>query len=225
MTLRAVRLLSILLPNLTSLTLYAPCTRVLPPPRRYDSYLTLLLTLSLSSLIPLTTIFIEEYHSTPETQTDEAYNHPEDIEHFASHEKIEIQEAEREAKFQGISVEEALAQHEPPPEDPNAPAPESSSNESSNVVAAGGDVAQEPVAASKKIQVQREPSPDEVDPAIRFREAKAESEKHGEWGSGDSGYKFPSSPSEKMRYVLLLWRRHLVEIGYSMLTASWLPLV
>ncbi|EIM92397.1 uncharacterized protein STEHIDRAFT_164684 [Stereum hirsutum FP-91666 SS1] len=142
----------------------------------------------------------EEYHSTPETQTDEAYNHPEDIEHFASHEKIEIQEAEREAKFQGISVEEALAQHEPPPEDPNAPAPESITNDSANVVAEGGDVAQEPVAAaSKKIQVQREPSPDEVDPAIRFREAKAESEKHGEWGSGDSGYKFPSSPSEKMR--------------------------
>lgn len=159
-------------------------------------------TFSLSSLILTTTISTEEYHSTPETQTDEAYNHPEDIEHFASHEKIEIQEAEREAKFQGISVEEALAQHEPPPEDPNAPAPESSTtNDSSNVVAEGGDVAQEPVAASKKIQVQREPSPGDVDPAIRFREAKAESEKHGEWGSGDSGYKFPSSPSEKMRYV------------------------
>lgn len=73
-------------------------------------------------------------------------------------------------------------------------------------MAEGGDVAQEPVAASKKIQVQREPSPDNADPAVRFREAKAESEKHGEWGSGESGYKFPSSPSEKMRYVSLLWR-------------------
>ena len=52
------------------------------------------------------------YHSTPETQTDESYNHPEDIEHFAQHEQIEREEAEREAKFQGISVEEALAQHE-----------------------------------------------------------------------------------------------------------------
>lgn len=155
------------------------------------------------SHIFIITIATEEYHSTPETQTDEAYNHPEDIEHFASHEKIEVQEAVREAKFQGISVEEALAQHEPPPEDPNAPVPESStSNDSSNVVAEGGDVAQEPVAApGKKVQVQRQPSPDSVDPAIRFREAKAESEKHGEWGSGDSGYQFPGSPSEKMRYV------------------------
>lgn len=55
----------------------------------------------------------EEFHSTPETQTDEAYNHPEDIEHFAHHEEIEHQEAEREARFQGITVDEALAQHEP----------------------------------------------------------------------------------------------------------------
>ncbi|KAF7794332.1 hypothetical protein EIP86_005466 [Pleurotus ostreatoroseus] len=55
----------------------------------------------------------EEFHSTPETQTDESYNHPEDIEHFAHHEEIERQEAEREARFQGISVEEAMAQHEP----------------------------------------------------------------------------------------------------------------
>lgn len=26
----------------------------------------------------------ELYHSTPETQTDESYNHPEDLEHFRS---------------------------------------------------------------------------------------------------------------------------------------------
>ncbi|KAF5383366.1 hypothetical protein D9757_008408 [Collybiopsis confluens] len=54
----------------------------------------------------------EEFHSTPETQTDESYNHPEDIEHFAMHEQIERKEAEKEAKYQGISVDEALAQHE-----------------------------------------------------------------------------------------------------------------
>ncbi|KAH8998777.1 hypothetical protein EDB86DRAFT_761244 [Lactarius hatsudake] len=56
----------------------------------------------------------EQFHNTPETQTDESYNHPEDIEHFAQHEAIERKEAEREAKFQGITVEEALAQHEEP---------------------------------------------------------------------------------------------------------------
>ena len=56
---------------------------------------------------------IEQFHSTPETQTDESYNHPEDIEHFAHHEAIEREEARREAKYQGITVEEALAQHDP----------------------------------------------------------------------------------------------------------------
>lgn len=55
----------------------------------------------------------EQFHSTPETQTDESYNHPEDLEHFAHHEHIEHEEAEREAKYQGITVDEALAQHEP----------------------------------------------------------------------------------------------------------------
>ena len=55
----------------------------------------------------------EQFHSTPETQTDESYNHAEDLEHFAHHERIEREEAEREAKYQGITVDEALAQHEP----------------------------------------------------------------------------------------------------------------
>jgi hypothetical protein len=35
------------------------------------------------------------------------------LEHFAHHEAIEREEARREAKFQGITVEEALAQHDP----------------------------------------------------------------------------------------------------------------
>ncbi|KZV67601.1 hypothetical protein PENSPDRAFT_583690 [Peniophora sp. CONT] len=48
----------------------------------------------------------EEYHNTAETQTDESYVHAEEI------------EAEREAKFQGISVEEALAQHDPEKQPP-----------------------------------------------------------------------------------------------------------
>ena len=56
----------------------------------------------------------EQYHSTPETQTDESYTHPEDIEHFAHHEEIERQEAEREARFQGISVEEGWLTSELP---------------------------------------------------------------------------------------------------------------
>ncbi|KAN0063533.1 hypothetical protein ACQY0O_003980 [Thecaphora frezii] len=49
----------------------------------------------------------EIYHSTPETQTDEAYNHKEDIEHFAKHEKIEEEEERRERKAEGLpTIEE-----------------------------------------------------------------------------------------------------------------------
>ena len=63
--------------------------------------------------LTLLTPTAEQFHSTPETQTDESYNHPEDIEHFAHHEAIEREEARREAMYQGITVEEAIAQHEP----------------------------------------------------------------------------------------------------------------
>ena len=49
----------------------------------------------------------EIYHNTPETQTDSSYNHPEDIEHFAKHEKIEQEEEQRERKAEGLpSIEE-----------------------------------------------------------------------------------------------------------------------
>ncbi|KAI0271468.1 hypothetical protein BC834DRAFT_859799 [Gloeopeniophorella convolvens] len=121
----------------------------------------------------------EQFHSTPETQTDESYNHPEDLEHFAQHEAIELKEAEKEAEFQGISVEEALAQHD---EQPPAAAEQPGTSD--------------PDAPRK---YERPVPPEQQDPAVRFRQAKAESEAHGEWGSGESGYKPPKSPSEKMR--------------------------
>ncbi|GAA5973752.1 hypothetical protein JCM21900_006545 [Sporobolomyces salmonicolor] len=43
----------------------------------------------------------EKYHNTPETQREEDYIHPEDIEHFMSHEQIEAEEEERVAVFTG----------------------------------------------------------------------------------------------------------------------------
>lgn len=82
-------------------------SRILFASRRYDRPRT-------AFRIHLTPApIVEQFHATPETQTDESYNHPEDLEHFAHHESIEREEARREAKFQGITVEEALAQHDP----------------------------------------------------------------------------------------------------------------
>ena len=114
----------------------------------------------------------EQYHSTPETQTDESYNHPEDVEHFAHHETIEILEAEREAKYQGITVEEALRAHEEP-----AAIPES--------------------AARPKITR----GVPKQDPAVKYKDIDKETENQSEWGTGEQGYKQPKTPGEKMRLV------------------------
>ncbi|KAN0121620.1 hypothetical protein V8E52_003516 [Russula decolorans] len=127
----------------------------------------------------------EQYHSTPETQDASAYVHPEDIEHFSHHEFIEREEAEREAVFQGISVEEAVAQHtEPPP-----------ASDDQHPPAEGAKVDEQEV--PKKFE--RLPRPEEQDPALRFSRAKSESEAHGDWGSGEAGYKPPTTPGERMR--------------------------
>ncbi|KAG8219397.1 isoprenoid synthase domain-containing protein [Butyriboletus roseoflavus] len=112
----------------------------------------------------------EQFHSTPETQTDEAYNHPEDMEHFGHHENIEILEAEREAKFQGITVEEALRSHEEHPAKPeSAPRPK----------------------ITRGVPKQ--------DPAVKYKDIEKETENQSEWGAGDQGYKQPKSPVERMR--------------------------
>lgn len=117
--------------------------------------------------------WIEEFHSTPDTQTDESYNHPEDVEHFAAHEDIEQKEAEREAEYQGISVDEAIKQHE--------------------------DAEKEAAERAMKPKPTRVPSPQQAEPAVKFGEARKEGEEHGEWGSGDAGYKIPQTPGERLR--------------------------
>ena len=53
----------------------------------------------------------ELYHSTPETQTDEAYNHPEDDEHFANHEHIEAEEERRERGAQAADLAAVVLVH------------------------------------------------------------------------------------------------------------------
>ncbi|THH03834.1 hypothetical protein EW145_g5967 [Phellinidium pouzarii] len=129
----------------------------------------------------------EEFHSTPETQTDESYNHPEDLEHFAAHEDIERQEILKEAEFQGISVEEALAAHEEAEAPPSPPADNSS------------EETQEQVQEPPKPKITRQTPPEKLDPSVRYGSAGEESKEHGEWGAGDKGYKVPSTPGERMR--------------------------
>jgi nucleobindin len=140
----------------------------------------------------------ELYHSTPETQTDESYTHPEDIEHFAIHDQIERAEAEREAEFQGITVEEALHQHDAPPKEPE-----------------GG---------SARPKLTRITPPEKQDPLVKFGSAAEDAKARSEWGSGEEGFKPPKTPAERLRYEITVSSLHkmililLTRIGKTSLT-------
>ncbi|KAI0347996.1 hypothetical protein BDW22DRAFT_1350121 [Trametopsis cervina] len=151
----------------------------------------------------------EQFHSTPETQTDESYNHPEDLEHFAHHEEIERKEAEREAKYQGISVEEALKQHEyvpPPPdqqEDEQQPLDDTFGGE--HPVVAETTVTPSGASIVPPSKPTRKADPAKEDPIERFKKAKANSDGHEHeadgdgWGQGETGYKPPRGVGDKLK--------------------------
>ncbi|KAG6336235.1 hypothetical protein ID866_2854 [Astraeus odoratus] len=128
----------------------------------------------------------EQYHSTPETQTDASYTHPEDFEHFAHHEAIEREEFEREARYQGISVEEAAHAHDEP-----AVRPPSEGNQV--------PIAADQAASAPKPKITRGVPPEKQDPAVRYRDIGKESVSQAEWGTGEQGYKQPKSPAERLR--------------------------
>ncbi|EIN14359.1 precursor to secretory protein Ssp120 [Punctularia strigosozonata HHB-11173 SS5] len=149
----------------------------------------------------------EIYHNTPETQTDESYTHPEDLEHFAHHEEIERKEAEKEAAYQGISVEEAIAQHEeheaPPPSQPDSQVPLADDVPAGNIAPApphdDQQLSDQPLKEPPLPKVTRVTPPEKMDPVERYREAKKASGEQEGWGQGNSGYKAPKTPTERMR--------------------------
>ena len=151
----------------------------------------------------------EEFHGTPETQTDESYNHPEDIEHFSHHEDIEMKEALRESKFTGVSIEETFESHEPKPKDAASPAEqpdgeprpaaeyEEPPHPYGDFVEAQGAAQAE--AAPSGPRYVRSAKPDPLD---KLRNARKESGRTDEWGTGEGGYKVPKTPVERMRWVV-----------------------
>ncbi|KAH7100145.1 hypothetical protein BKA62DRAFT_707746 [Auriculariales sp. MPI-PUGE-AT-0066] len=171
----------------------------------------------------------ELFHSTPETQTDEAYSHPEDEEHFANHEHIEAEEERRERIFQGLAPEGELPKGH---NDAEAPAP--SDSHATDTPATGGhgpgpgaheappppvdgaghphdneDLFQSPDGQPVEQQQQqvirerpkivREDPPEKKNPQDRYRNVKESAEGSPEWGEGDAGYKRPKTPADKMR--------------------------
>ena len=124
----------------------------------------------------------EQFHSTPETQTDESYTHPEDLEHFAQHESIERKEAEREAVFQGVTVEEILKEQQ---------------EVAAAAAAAASQKPQKAVPGSKPVT--RVTPPEKQEPEVKYKDAVTVGARKGEWGTGEAGYKPPTDPGEKLR--------------------------
>ncbi|KAF8602313.1 hypothetical protein BDV93DRAFT_538376 [Ceratobasidium sp. AG-I] len=117
----------------------------------------------------------EMYHNTPETQTDESYNHPEDLEHFAHHEEIEKLEDERERKYEGLAAD-GIHEAAPDPADPSAepelkPGPKytyTRARKDANVPGQEGDW-------------------------------KRQAEGKAAWGTGEEGYKRPKEAADRLR--------------------------
>lgn len=134
----------------------------------------------------------EQYHSTPETQTDESYIHPEDIEHFSHHDDIERQEYEREARYQGVSVDEAARAHDEPPVHSPSEAHQQEPMDANQA------------AAAPKPKIVRGVPPERLDPSVRYQSIGKDSAGQSEWGTGEQGYKQPKSPAERLRWASAL---------------------
>jgi len=97
----------------------------------------------------------------------------------------------KEAEYQGISVEEALAEHEKAEAAAEAHEREREERER-----------EEQKRRAKPTT--RPVNPEKLDPSVRYGGAARESEEFGEWGTGDKGYKIPSTPGERLRSAWLI---------------------
>jgi hypothetical protein len=105
----------------------------------------------------------------------EAYVHKEDLEHFAAHDKIELEEENKEREYQGLppfkNIEEATAAH-------------------------AKEIAEERARLGRFV---RQPPPEKQDPKLKFKDASAEAQAKPEWGEGSDAYLRPKSAADKLR--------------------------
>ncbi|TIB77414.1 acetyl-CoA synthetase-like protein [Wallemia mellicola] len=129
----------------------------------------------------------EKYHSTPETQTDESYNHPEDIKHFANHGHIDHDEDSKEAKFLSAQSVDHDAHDD-------------------GIQHIVDDNGNEPQELKNEIPEQEQKKPAEplghVSGADNLRKihdfvTQAKNAGQSKWGDGDNGYAQPKSHTDK----------------------------
>lgn len=148
----------------------------------------------------------EMYHNTPETQGEDSYTHPEDLEHFEHHEAIEREEEDRARKAQGL-----------PPTDPNIPLDDQTAQPDHDEIearlrekeAASGDTngsgaqqvfqaaaASQPSAEEDARQARAKASKEQ---ASRLKEASKEAAARGAWGENGEGFKKPKDKVDRLR--------------------------
>ena len=158
--------------------------------------------------VPATQHHEELYHNTPETQTEEAYTHPEDLAHFEHHEDIEREEEDKARKAQGL-----------PPTDPNIPLDDQTAQpdhdaidarnaqadqQRQQVFVAGGSGTGKAQAGlddpTPEEAARRERAKQARDQSKRLSDAKKEAQNRGAWGEGgDSGFKKPKDQADRLR--------------------------
>ncbi|KAG8967963.1 hypothetical protein FRC03_008984 [Tulasnella sp. 419] len=149
----------------------------------------------------------EVYHSTPETQTDESYNHPEDIAHFENHEKIELEEENKERRFQGLPEIDKLPDDHDSPQAVQERTPLEEAQEAAARAAADpnhitpmdgkGNIVPDPLDLPNP-RYTRVPNR-AADSADLRQAARDMASKDPGYGEGPDGYKRPKNSNEKLR--------------------------
>ncbi|KAM0754965.1 hypothetical protein T439DRAFT_377365 [Meredithblackwellia eburnea MCA 4105] len=157
----------------------------------------------------------EKYHNTPETQNEEDYIHPEDIEHFMSHEKIEAEEEERVREFieepapaepAPVHAEPDLAEGEQRVfKDPFASTPVEGSPEPVATPASPSpkveDANGKPPPSSSEELARQERAAFARAQAAKFSKDSREAAARGEWGS-DGSMKRPKDAADRLRKAI-----------------------
>lgn len=138
------------------------------------------------------------YHNTPETQTEESYNHPEDIAHFEHHEDIEREEEDKARKAQGlpatnpnIPLDDQTAQ----PDHDEIEAKLLAKEAGQQVLGGGGNTNDKEEAARQA----RSQANKEATEKYMLSKQKQEAKARGAWGDNGEGFKKPKDKVDRLR--------------------------
>lgn len=115
-------------------------------------------------------------------------------EHFKNHDRIELEEENKERRFQGLKEITADELKKIQKELDAAMAARASATATATPQPTD---AQTPDYGGMKVTYRRPPK--QPDPKEHLKGAIREASQKGEWGTGEAGYKRPKSPADKLR--------------------------